>query len=142
MSPFANTSSFLFQSPQVTASQLINFSVMSFTYIRFHRACQHQSLSRRSLPYTAPLMPYAAYYALVGTFTMTFVSGYPVFLPGKWSVPTFLFSYTMCGVFPVLFVGWKLIKRTKWLESGEVDLRRDVEAIEEYTRNFVPAPPK
>ena len=33
-------------------------------------------------------------------FIMTFVGGYTVFLPGFWDIPTFLFSYTMIGVFP------------------------------------------
>ena len=73
---------------------------------------------------------------------MTFVGGYPVFLPGMWNVETFLFSYTMIGVFPVLFVGWKVLKKTKWLRPEEVDLLRDVEEIEEYTRNYTPRPPK
>ena len=72
---------------------------------------------------------------------MTFVGGYTVFLPGNWNVTTFLFSYTMIGVFPILFVGWKLLKRTKWLKPVDVDLRKDLEEIEEYTRNYVPAPP-
>lgn len=73
---------------------------------------------------------------------MTFVGGYTVFLPGKWSVPTFLFSYTMIGVFPVLFVSWKLLKRTKFLKLEEVDLRGGVEEIEEYSRDYIPVPPK
>lgn len=115
---------------------------MSFTYLCFYRACLTQNLDRRTLPYTAPFMPYAAYYALVGTFIMIWVGGYPVFLAGKWSVPTFLFSYTMCAVFPILFVGWKLLKKTRWLTAEEVDLRKDVEEIEEYTREYVPQPPR
>ena len=121
----------------VTASQLINFSVISFTYIRFNKACEAQGISRDSLPHKGWLQPYAAWYALCGTFVMTFVGGYEVFLPGKWDVPTFLFSYTMILVFPALFVGWKLYKRTKWITSAEADLRKDLDEIEEYTRNFV-----
>ncbi|KAI4154403.1 MAG: hypothetical protein LQ340_001698 [Diploschistes diacapsis] len=124
----------------VTASQLINFSVMSFTYIRFKKACDAQGLSRDSLPHKGWLQPYAAYYALCGTFVMTFVGGYEVFLPGNWDVPTFLFSYTMIFLFPVLFLGWKLIRRTKWVESHEADLTKDLEEIEEYTRSFVEPP--
>ena len=115
---------------------------MSFTFIRFRKACLAQGLSRDSLPYKGILQPYLAYYALCGCFVMTFVGGYPVFLPGKWSVPTFLFSYTMIAVFPLLFWVWKLLKRTKWLKPEEVDLHRDVDEIEEYTRNYVPSPPK
>ncbi|KAL9101164.1 MAG: hypothetical protein Q9163_003542 [Psora crenata] len=126
----------------VTASQLINFSVMSFTFIRFKRACEAQGLSRDTLPYKGILQPYLAWYALTGCFIMSFVGGYTVFLPGKWSVPTFLFSYTMIGVFPLLFIGWKFLKRTKWLDPSEVDLYKDVQEIEEYTRTYVPIPPK
>ncbi len=73
---------------------------------------------------------------------MTFVGGYTVFLPGNWDVATFLFSYTMIFVFPVLFIGWKLLKKTKWMKPEEVDLRKDVQEIEEYTRDYVPIPPK
>ncbi|KAI9877576.1 MAG: hypothetical protein M1830_003533 [Pleopsidium flavum] len=126
----------------VTASQLINFSVMSYTFIRFMKACQAQGLSRDSLPHKGWGQPYAAWYALTGCFIMTFVGGYTVFLPGMWDVPTFLFSYAMIGVFPVLFVGWKLLKKTKWYRPEEVDLMRDVEEIEEYTRNYIPRPPR
>ena len=127
---------------QVTASQLINFSVMSYTFICFRNAYKVQGLSRDCLPYKGFGQPYIAWYALTATFTMTFVSGYTVFLGGQWSVPTFLFSYTMIAVFPILFVAWKLLKRTKWLKPSEVDLYRDVEEIEEYQRNYVPSPPR
>ncbi|KAF2189571.1 hypothetical protein K469DRAFT_42753 [Zopfia rhizophila CBS 207.26] len=76
----------------VTASQLINFSVMCFTFLRFYKACAVQGLDRNTLPYKGFLQPYAAYYGLTGTFIMTFVGGYTVFLKGHWDVPTFLFS--------------------------------------------------
>ena len=115
---------------------------MSFTYICFKKACDAQGLSRDSLPYKGRWQPFLAWYALTGCFIMTFVGGYTVFLPGMWSVETFLFSYTMIGVFPVLFISWKILKRTKWLKPGEVDLLKDVEEIEEYTRNYSPRPPR
>lgn len=76
----------------VTASQLINFSVMCFTYIRFHKAMAAQGMDRRSLPYRSWFQPYAAWYGLFFTFIMTFVGGYTVFLPGNWDIPSFLFS--------------------------------------------------
>ena len=127
---------------QITASQLINFCVMSFTFIRFKKACEAQGLSRDSLPYKGRWQPFLAWYALTGCFLMTFVGGYTVFLPGMWSVETFLFSYTMIGVFPMLFIGWKILKKTRWLKPEAVDLYKDVEEIEEYTRNYTPRAPK
>ncbi|KAL2430376.1 General amino acid permease AGP2 [Exophiala dermatitidis] len=126
----------------VTASQLINFAVMSFTYIKFKRALDVQGVDRNTLPYKSWWQPFSAYYALVGCFVMAFVGGYPVFLPGNWDVPTFLFSYTSVAVFPILFVGWKLYKKTKWLKPEQVDLRKDLDDIEEYERTYVPREPR
>ncbi|KAF2003226.1 hypothetical protein P154DRAFT_460957 [Amniculicola lignicola CBS 123094] len=126
----------------VTASQLINFSVMCFTFLRFYKACQVQGLDRNTLPYKGFWQPYAAYYGLTGCFIMTFVGGYTVFLKGAWDIPTFLFSYMMVFLFPVLFIGWKIIKKTKFKAAHEVDLYQDLEEIEEYHRTYVPTPDK
>jgi amino acid transporter len=49
----------------------------------------------------------------------------------------------MIGVFPIIFVGWKLFKRTKWLKPHEVILRTaEVDEIDEYTANYVERTPK
>jgi len=76
----------------ITASQLINYAVMCYTFLCFYKACQVQGLDRNTLPYKGFFQPYAAYLGLVGTFVMAFVGGYTVFLPGKWDIPNFLFS--------------------------------------------------
>ncbi|KAL1792034.1 hypothetical protein ACET3X_009785 [Alternaria dauci] len=124
----------------VTASQLINFSVMCFTFLKFYKACQVQGLDRDTLPYKGMAQPYAAWYGLVTTFVMTFVGGYTVFLKGMWDVPSFLFSYLMVFAFPILFIFWKLLKRTKWIPAHEADLVTDLAEIEEYHRTFVEKP--
>ncbi|KAK6835970.1 hypothetical protein PG987_006465 [Apiospora arundinis] len=126
----------------VTASQLINYSVMCFTYICFFRALRAQGIDRASLPYRGYLQPYAAYYGLVATFVMAWMGGYTVFLPGNWKVPSFLFSYMMLFICPVLYVGWKIIHKTKLVKPEEADLVKDLAGIEEYTKNFVVAPAK
>lgn len=48
----------------------------------------------------------------------------------------------MIFVFPALFAGWKLIKRTKWLKPNEVDLLMDLDEVEAYTRVYVKGKPK
>lgn len=45
----------------------------------------------------------------------------------------------MIGVCPVLFVGWKILKRTKWHRLEDVDLFQNLEEIEEYQRTYVPS---
>jgi hypothetical protein len=44
----------------------------------------------------------------------------------------------MVGVFPILFVGWKIIHKTRLYKPTEVDLLKDVDVIDEYQRNFIP----
>jgi amino acid transporter len=44
------------------------------------------------------------------------------------------------GIFPALFVGWKLFKKTKWIKLEDVDLITDLAEIEEYHRTFVEKP--
>lgn len=68
---------------------------------------------------------------------MAIVGGYTVFLPGFWEVQTFLFSYFMVFLFPVLFVGWKVVKRTRWYSPEEVDLKGEREEIEEVCAFFL-----
>jgi amino acid transporter len=121
----------------VTASQLINFSVICYTFIRFYKACQVQGIDRNTLPYKGMFQPYAAYYGLVCTFVMAFVGGYTVFLNGFWAPADFVFAYFMIGLFPVLFLGWKFIKKTHRVKLEEMDLVTDLAEIEEYTRNFI-----
>ncbi|ORY70974.1 amino acid permease/ SLC12A domain-containing protein [Pseudomassariella vexata] len=126
----------------VTASQLINFSIICITYICFYRALEAQGIDRKSLPYRGFLQPYTAYYGLTACFIMTFVGGYTVFLPGKWDIPSFLFSYMMIIVFPILFLGWKIIHKTKFHKPAGADLHQNLLEIEEYQRTYVAIPAK
>ncbi|KAI0145076.1 amino acid transporter [Xylariaceae sp. FL1272] len=126
----------------VTASQLINYAVVCATYLCWNRAMKAQGIDRKTLPYRGFLQPYAAYYAFGMCFLFIFIQGYGVFLPGKWNVPTFLFSYTSVFAFPLLYFGWKIWHGTKIYPPSKVDLVRDLEDIEDYTRSYVPSPPK
>ncbi|KAE8376509.1 amino acid permease-domain-containing protein [Aspergillus bertholletiae] len=125
----------------VTASQLINFSVITYSYTRFRKALIAQNVPRSSLPYQSLGQPYVAYVALVCTTVMAFVGGYEVFLPGKWNIPTFFFSYTMIGVCPIIFFGWKFWHKTEMRKPEEVDLTTGLNEIDEYERTYVALPP-
>jgi yeast amino acid transporter len=48
----------------------------------------------------------------------------------------------MIFVFPIMFIGWKLIHKTEFYKPEDVDLKQDLAGIEEYTANFVPRPSK
>ena len=120
----------------ITASQLINFAVMCFTFLMWYRALKAQGIDRNSLPYKSIGQPYVAIYGLAWTFVMAFVGGYTVFLPGFWDASTFVFSYFMIFLTPVLFIFWKVVKKTKWYSPHEVDLKGEVAEIEEVRSRF------
>ncbi|KAF9265592.1 general amino acid permease AGP2 [Marasmius fiardii PR-910] len=117
----------------VTASQLLNWAIVSFSYIRFYNALKAQGISRDTLPYKTRFQPFCGYYALTGSLVMAFVGGYTVFLPGNWDVPTFLFSYCMIGVVPVLYLAWKIIHKTKVHDLKHIDFfARERAIIDQY----------
>ncbi|KAF2676912.1 general amino acid permease-like protein AGP2 [Lentithecium fluviatile CBS 122367] len=124
----------------VTAGGLINFITMMITYIAFHRACKAQGIDRRTLPYTGYFQPYQTYVALVVLVCVVFCYGYSVFLPGAWLIDNFMSSYAMLMVAPVLFVFWKIFKKTRFIPSKEVDLVWDGPLIDAYEASFITPP--
>lgn len=48
--------------------------------------------------------------------------------------------YTMIGVCPVLYVGWKILKRSKFQRAEGIDLVKNLGEVEEYEANYVPKP--
>lgn len=72
-----------------------------------------QGVSRDSLPWKAPLQPYAAWVGFIGSTIITLVAGFPVFLNGNWNASDFVASYIGIPIFIVPILGWKLWYRTK-----------------------------
>lgn len=115
----------------ITASQLINYCVILFTYLHFRRAVIKQGLNREAFSFKAWFQPWACIITLALVFTMVWLQGYTVFLPGNWSVDTFLFSYLMCFVDIFIYIAWKVIKRTKYRsDPAMVDLVTGLEEVE------------
>ena len=46
----------------------------------------------------------------------------------------------MVAVFPLLYIVWKLMWKTKIVKPEELDLRMGQEGIEEYERSYEPNP--
>ena len=122
----------------VTASQLINFCVLCGTYVRFYKALEVQGISRDTLPYKGWGQPYVAYFGFICPFIMMFLAGYPVFV--TWDTATFLFSYIMIPFNIVLFILWKVIKRTKMIKPQDVDLRTGMKEIDDHMDSFIEPP--
>ncbi|TKA50334.1 hypothetical protein B0A49_13607 [Cryomyces minteri] len=122
----------------ITAGGVIDYIVMSVTYIFFYRACKRQGLDRTKLPYTGWFQPYCAWTSLVFMVCIVTCYGYSCFLP--WDVTGFFSYYTMVLLVPVLYFGWKAIKRTKIVRSQDADLVWEAPVIDAYEATFVSEP--
>ena len=113
-----------------TANILIDYVIISTTYIRYYHACQAQDFDRSQLPYTGWFQPYCGYIALCWMVVMACCFGYESFTP--WSTSTFFLNYTMILLAPIVFTAWKVWKKTRWLRPHEVDLAWEAELIAAY----------
>lgn len=113
-----------------TANIIINYIVATFTYTRFYHACNAQNFDRSKLPYTGRFQPYCAYIALVWEIICVFTYGYMSFKP--FDVESFILNYLMLMLAPILFVGWKIAKKTRFLRPHEVDLRWEADIVAAY----------
>lgn len=106
----------------VSASMLMNFVCICITYVFFHRALRAQGVDRSTFVWVSWFQPYLAYVTGFVMFSFIWISGYEVFLPGNWSVETFLFNYFVVFLDVAIFIGWKLIKRTKLIAPEDADI--------------------
>lgn len=124
----------------VTGGGLITFIIMSITFINYYKACEAQGVDRKAeRPYYGFFQPYGAYIALAVQGVILLTYGYYAFRP-KWDVETFFESYTMQIIAILLFGGWKIIKRTRYIRPHEVDLVWKRPEIEAYENSFTEPP--
>ncbi|KAF1808844.1 hypothetical protein P152DRAFT_517199 [Eremomyces bilateralis CBS 781.70] len=122
----------------ITAGGIINFIVICSTYLKFYYATKAQNFDRSKLPYTGYLQPWCGWIGLCWMIFVVFTYGYASFKP--WSVKNFFINYTMVLLAPVLFIFWKLVKRTKWIPSSQVDLIWEAPIIDAYELTFYEPP--
>jgi yeast amino acid transporter len=122
----------------ITAGALIDYFVMALTFINFHKACKVQGVDRKTFPYTGWLQPFCAYVAAVTMVLICLFYGYSAFQP--FTVEAFFQNYTMQILAPILYIGWKLIKKTKYVKPHELDLVWERPVIDAYEDSFISKP--
>lgn len=122
----------------VTGGGIVDFVSMSITFIFYHRACKAQGLDRRTLPYYGRFQPYGAYIAVVIQVLILIFNGYTYIKP--FDVVGFFQTYTMQILAPILFIGWKLVKRTRFVKPHEADLVWERPTIDRYEAKFTEPP--
>ncbi|KAI0475083.1 amino acid permease/ SLC12A domain-containing protein [Xylariaceae sp. FL0804] len=121
-------------------AQMINYIVMSLTFIFFYNACKAQGLDRRTLPYYGYFQPYCGYIGLAWMVIIEATFGYTVFYPSMWNVGNFFAYYTMALIAFCTFFGWKLFRRTRFVRPAEADLVWEKPLVDAYEASFVSPP--
>ncbi|KAF2217630.1 hypothetical protein CERZMDRAFT_30478 [Cercospora zeae-maydis SCOH1-5] len=122
----------------ITAGGVINYIVMCVTFIFYHKATVAQGLDRKSLPYYGWFQPGCAYLGLAWMVMIVCCYGYSSYAP--WDVESFFIYYAMLILAPILFVVWKVIKRTRFISGHEADLVWERPTIDAYEATFIDPP--
>ena len=78
-----------------------------------------QGFDRKKSAYYSSLQPYLSCWGVFWCVIFILVNGFAVFF--SFDVSDFLVAYINIPIFFVLFVGWKVIKRTKFWRADEMD---------------------
>ncbi|KAI9056239.1 hypothetical protein LZ554_001167 [Drepanopeziza brunnea f. sp. 'monogermtubi'] len=105
-----------------TLAGLLAWMTLCIAYIRYHHACVAQGINRNDLPMKGRLQPYAAWFGAVGSAIVVIFSGFSVFLSGNWLVSDFIANYIGIVIYIVPFVAWKIVMKTSFVRSKEMDL--------------------
>ncbi|KAI5196571.1 hypothetical protein E4T38_08452 [Aureobasidium subglaciale] len=111
---------------------MLNWVVMSATWIRFDAAIKAQKIDRHVyLPTISRYQPYAGYWAFFWASIFLWIQGYAVFLKGNWDVATFVFNY---GI--IALAGGMVVKGTRFHRRGVVDLVSDRDFFDALTEHY------
>ncbi|GAA5984787.1 hypothetical protein JCM10908_003504 [Rhodotorula pacifica] len=113
---------------------IINWLVILLAYLRFYYGCKRQGIDRRDFPYRAPFQPWASYFGAIMLTLVILFSDYQVFLADSWDTPSFITAYITIPIFFIMMLGWKIIKKTKFVRLDDMDFdsgRRQLDDMEE-----------
>ncbi|GAA5859297.1 hypothetical protein JCM8547_001971 [Rhodosporidiobolus lusitaniae] len=127
-----STTAFNYLSNLSSITGLITWASINFSFIRFYYGCKKHGIDRNEHPFKAPFQPWASIFGFIVIVLVIFFNGYSVFLDGNWDTADFIISYITLVIFALLWVGWKLFKRTKFVRLESMDFftgRRELDAM-------------
>jgi amino acid transporter len=115
-------------------STLIVWTSVSIVYLRFYQGLKYHGISRDTLPFKSPMQPFLACFAICFCSIVALFNGYDAFFPGKFSAKSFVPPYIDIPIFASLFLGYKIIKKTKFVKVQDMDFwsgKAEIDRLEE-----------
>ena len=125
----------------VTVFGLLTWLSILYTHIRFVAAREAQNISDSELAYTAPFGTAGSWVALAFTLLITIVKNFTVFIPdksyGSFDWRNFITGYLGIPLYIIMFFGYKVMKRSKWIKSEDADLFSGKQQIDDEEMEFI-----
>ena len=111
---------------------LLTWMSVSIAYIKFYSALRAQGISRDTLVFKSPLQPYTAWFSLCFFAVIVVFNGFYTFpsKTKKFDRNDFITAYAGLAMYGVLFVFWKVFKRTRWVKAEEADIQTGKAALD------------
>jgi amino acid transporter len=104
----------------VTIASLFTWASVAVAYIQFHKALKAQGIDRHTLVFRSPFQPYTAYFALFFFGIIILFNGFYAFDP--FLRDEFITAYIGIPIYFSLFLVWKILKRTRFVNPAEADI--------------------
>ncbi len=113
----------------VGVSNQLSWISIGITSIRFRSALERQGKTHL-LPFKNWTYPVGPWLSVILNIVIVLVQGWSSFSP-KFSAVDFVSYYIELPVMLIMYVTWKLVKRTKTVSLDEMDLETDVHTADE-----------
>ncbi|QKX54744.1 uncharacterized protein TRUGW13939_01833 [Talaromyces rugulosus] len=117
------------------AGVLISWMAIALNHIRLMQALKKQGISPDELPWHNSLTPYGSWFALVSCAILLLTGGFAVFTKGNWDPSSFVSSYLDIPLVLVVYLGYKFIRRTKFVPLEDVPVRQAIEEAQNDPEN-------
>ncbi|KAF2665585.1 hypothetical protein BT63DRAFT_417136 [Microthyrium microscopicum] len=112
----------------VGVSNQISWICIGVASIRFRAGLERQGKTHL-LPFKNWTYPYGPWFSVILNIVLVLVQGWSSFSP-KFSAVDFVSYYIEIPVMLVMYVGWKLVKKTEIVKLEEMDLESDVYVVQ------------
>jgi amino acid transporter len=112
-----------------TVAGFFTWWAINLTYVFFYRGMKAQNIDRLQLVYHNKWQPYVAYWGMTWCLIFVLITGYAVFW--NFNASDFLTAYINIPFFFLLYIFWKVFKRTSVWQPKEMDFVTGIPSLEE-----------
>lgn len=103
-----------------TLGSMLTWCGIALSHIRFYKGMKAQGVPRSVLPFHTWVQPWGAWLVLISFIIIIFFSGWTTLVP--FSASDFFSTYVNILLVLILYGGWKITHKTKWVKLHEMDV--------------------